>query len=384
MKPEQIGEDDTVEEVLQKTSAAREWLDVPMSSFGEKTPQAVLRVSAHIPAASPAVSDVFEPAFRRLRFMTGGDIAVQSHWDGSLHHERDGIDALRSGLTDMCPVYSAWDSKVFPAAQTLSLPFLFKSAEVATQVAEEMYRGYFSGDFERQGILMGRMVATSQYNIFSRSAIRSLEDISGKTIACSDGLEASLFTALGAVAVGCSTPEAKKKFANEEVDGVSISDSAAQTVGLFRDASFRTSANLVRVNLEYGVSKDFYFRLSPRLKLIFNQWLRGLAQAGAQLFYGLAGAKARAEFRQAGMGFISLPAEEQSRWRAKVAGVEGDLLGQLSGLGYPASAALNEARALSLRYGSWSADDLMKAALKSPLMNLLPGLPNERYGSAVP
>lgn len=384
MKLAQIGEDDTVEEVLQKTSAAREWLEVPVSSLGEKSAQAMLRVSAHIPAASPAVRDIFEPAFRRLSLMTGGDIAVQAHWDGSLHHERDGIDALRSGLTDMCPVYSAWDSKVFPAAQTLSLPFLFESAEVATQVAEEMYRSHFSGDFERQGILMGRMVATSQYNIFSRSAIRSLEDIAGKRIACSEGLEANLFSALGAVAVGCSTPEAKKKFANEEVAAVSISDSAAHTVGLFRNASFRTSANLVRVNLEYGLSKDFYFGLSPRLKLIFNQWLRGLAQAGAQLFYGLAGAKARAEFRQAGIGFISLTTEEQSRWRAKVAGVESDLLAQLSSLGYPASATLKEARALSTQYGSWSADDLMQGALKSPLMNLLPGLPHERYGSVAP
>jgi TRAP-type C4-dicarboxylate transport system substrate-binding protein len=384
MNSQQIGEDDTVDEVLQKTSVARDWLDVPISSFEGKTPQAVLRISAHIPATSPAVREVFEPAFRRLGVMSGGDIAVQSHWDASLHHERDGIDALRSGLTDMCPVYSAWDSKAFPAAQTLSLPYLFGSAEVATQVAEEMYRSHFSADFERQGILMGRMVATSEYNLFSRSAMSSLEDIAGKRIACSEGLEASLFTALGAVAVGCSTPEAKKKLADEDVDAVSISDSAAHTVGLFKNAAFRTSANLVRVNLEYGLSKNFYFSLSPRLKLVFNQWLRGLAQAGAQLFYGLAGAKARAEFKHAGMNFITLKPEEQSRWRAKVAGVEADLLKQLSDLGYPASSTLTQARSLAKQYDRWSANGLMQAALGNPLMNLLPGLPAERSGIAAP
>ena len=43
------------------------------------------------------------------------------------------------------------------------------------------------------------------------------------------------------------------------------------------------------------------------------------------------------------MDFISLTTEEQSRWRAKVAGVESDYLMQLGGLVYPASAALKAA-----------------------------------------
>lgn len=374
MNHQQIGGDDTVDEVLEKTSVARQWLDVPNTDFPAMRPEAVLRVSAHIPASSPAVVDVFEPAFRRLKAMSGGAIAVESHWGGSLHHEREGIEALRSGLTDMCPVYSAWDAQVFPAAQILSLPFMFPSAEVATQVSEEMYRRYFSGDFERQGILMGRMVATSEYNLFSRSAIRSLEDIAGQKIACSQGLESSLFEALGAIAVGCSTPEAKKKFEDGEVFAVSISDSAAHTVGLYRNASFRTSANLVRVNLEYGLSQDFYQRLSPRLRPILNQWLRGLAQAGAQLFYGLAGARARQEFKQSGLEFLSLPASEQARWRQKIGGAEAGLLIQLSRLGYPAGDMLPDIHALSKKYEAWSANQLMQAALTSPLMNLLPGL----------
>lgn len=384
MKHQQIGGDDGVDEVLAKTSVARQWLDVPETTGMATQPEVVLRVSAHIPAASPAVVDVFEPAFRRLKAMSGGAIAVESHWGGSLHHEREGIEALRSGLTDMCPVYSAWDAQMFPAAQLLSLPFMFPSAEVATQVSEEMYRAYFSGDFERQGILMGRMVATSEYNLFSRTAIRSLEDIAGQKIACSRGLESSLFEALGAVAVGCSTPEAKKKFEDGEVFAVSISDSAAHTVGLYRNASFRTSADLVRVNLEYGLSKNFYQRLSPRLKLIFNQWLRGLAQAGAQLFYGLAGARARKEFKQSGLEFLSLSSSEQARWRQNIAGTEAGLLIQLSRLGYPASDMLSDIHALSKKYATWSANELMQEALTRPLMNLLPDLKQDAAVSSIP
>ena len=90
MHPMQIGGDDTPQEVLAKTGVARQWLDAPaVSGPGQIT----LRVSAHIPGQSPAVQDVFEPAFKRLAAMTGGAIGAEGHWGGSLHKEREGIEA---------------------------------------------------------------------------------------------------------------------------------------------------------------------------------------------------------------------------------------------------------------------------------------------------
>ncbi len=368
----QIGSDDSVEEVLSKTTVARKWLDCASEIHGNRNTELTLRISAHIPGSSPAVKDVFEPAFKRLEIMTGGAIKVEGHWSGSLHKERDGIEALKNGLTDMCPVYSAWDDKAFPAAQTLSLPFIFPSAEVATAVSEALYQQYFRPDFERQGVLMGRMVATSEYNLFSKEPIRSLEDIAGKKIACSNGVESEVFAALGAIPIGCSTPEAKQQFESDTVFAMSISDSAAHTVGIYRSAKFRTSANLVRVNLEYGLSRDFFNRLTPELKPIFNQWLRSLAQAGAQLFYGLAGAKAREEFKKSGMQFISLSNAEQIRWKEKVGGVESSLIARLEKGNYPAKEMVSAIRSQTQKYESWTADQLMQETIDSPFTDLLP------------
>ena len=206
MQTRQIGGNDTPGQVLAKTAVARRWLDAPR--LDGRAPQYTLRVSAHIPEASPAVQDVFLPAFDRLREMSGGAIGVQAVWGGALHAERAGIQALLEDRTDLCPVYSAWDARMFPAAQALSLPFLFTSAEAATYVSELLYRRHFSQDFEAQGVLMGRVVATGEYNLFSRAPIACLEDLQGLRVACSDGLEARIFQALGAQPVGGSTPEA--------------------------------------------------------------------------------------------------------------------------------------------------------------------------------
>jgi TRAP-type C4-dicarboxylate transport system substrate-binding protein len=379
MGTRQIGGNDTPEQVAAKTSVARSWLDAPQLMTRE--PEHILRVSAHIPEASPAVQDVFVPAFVRLNEMSGGAIGVHAVWGGALHPEREGIQALLDRRTDLCPVYSAWDAQMFPAAQALSLPFLFTSAEAATYVSELLYRRYFSQDFEAQGILMGRMVATGDYNLFSRTPIACLDDLKGMRVACSDGLEARIFQALGAHAVGCSTPEAKKRFAAADVQAVSISDSAAYTVGLFRDAAFRTQANLVSVNLEYGLSPHFYRGLPESLRPVLNCWLRGLA--GAQLFYGLAGARARTAFAQAGIKSLSLDAAESARWAQRVAPVEAALRQELASAGYPVDAMLRDVRQAAGITALLSSDELMTLALSQPLQDVLPSslLPATQPGS---
>ncbi|WP_353141244.1 TRAP transporter substrate-binding protein DctP [Limnohabitans sp.] len=366
----QINGSDTPEQVTTKTSVARSWLDAP--ELSTRKPDYILRVSSHIPQASPAVQDVFIPAFRRLNEMSGGAIGVHAVWGGALHSEREGIEALLNNCTDLCPVYSAWDARMFPAAQALSLPFMFSSAEAATHVSELLYRQYFSQDFEAQGILMGRIVATGEYNLFSRSPIACLEDLQGLRVACSEGLEARIFQALGAEAIGCSTPEAKKRFATADVQAVSISDSAAFTVGLYHDAAFRTQANLVSVNLEYGLSPHFFGGLPESLRPLLNRWLRGLAQAGAQLFYGLAGAHARMAFSQAGIQSLSLDAQESSRWANQVAPVETELRNELASAGYPVDAMLRDVRQAAAETASLTSDELMTMALTQPFLNLLP------------
>lgn len=372
MNPLQISANDSVENVIAKTSSARAWLNTDGEDVSLKPDAIILRISAHIPGDSPAVKDVFEPAFKRLTVMTKGAIGVAGFWGGSLHKERDGIDALVNNITDMCPVYSAWDANAFPAAQSLSLPFIFPSAEVATAVSEALYHEYFKKDFEANKILMGRLVATSEYNLFSREPITSLSDLSGKKIACSDGMELDIYHSLGAIPVGCSTPEAKKRFANHEVAAVSISDSAAYTAGIYKDARYRTSANLVRVNLEYGLSHHFWSKLSHELKVIFNQWLRALAQAGAQLFYGLAGAEARVGFQNAGIQFIDISADELRLWQAKLTGVETQFSQKIQALGYPATEMIQAIHESTKHYSNYSADQLFDEALNQPFTNITP------------
>ena len=104
----------------------------------------------------------------------------------------------------------------------------------------------------------------------------------------------------------------------------------------------------------------------------FNAWLRGLAQAGAQLFYGLAGAQARAQFVQAGIQLIELDPAEEQRWRAKVAVVERELRDELVRAGRDANALLSEVYQAAEATRGMTSNELMAQALEHPLTNILP------------
>ena len=113
-------------------------------------------------------------------------------------------------------------------------------------------------------------------------------------------------------------------------------------------------------------------QLPDALKVPFNAWLRGLAQAGAQLFYGLAGAQARTQFVQAGIQLIELDPAEEQRWKSKVAVVERELRDELVRAGRDANALLSEVYQAAEATRGMTSNELMAQALEHPLTNILP------------
>lgn len=105
---------------------------------------------------------------------------------------------------------------------------------------------------------------------------------------------------------------------------------------------------------------------------MLNRWLRGLAQAGAQLFYGLAGAQARQAFAEAGLVSLALDARETERWRARLAPVQAGLRDELIAAGLPAEALLRDLQHEAEACAGWSCDQFMAHALEHPFEDLLP------------
>ena len=355
-----------------RCKVARDWLagryaDVsPLQVTYTGTPF-TMKVTGHPPETASVVREVFKPAFRVLERMSRGKIVVDDRWGASVHAEREAVEALRDGRADFAPCYSAWDTDIYKLVQGLRLPGLFATAEIGTAISEELYSDFLRPDVEKQGIVMGRLKATSAFNLFSMKPIRTLTDLQGLRVGGNDGIEGDVIRSLGAIPVPGSSLEKKEAFASGALDAIHISDGPAEVFGIGTKARYRTSLGLVRNNTEFGMSKQFWQSLPDDLRKILHAWLRAEAQAECQVFYGLEGARARDKFRAAGCEFIHFSAEDWDEIRARVAPVIGAFVDAEEAAGRSAAAMMTAIQRLTKKYANKSPDQLMADAIVDPI-----------------
>ena len=356
---------------------ARHWLDATgqpgISRFsGDIGPHYNLRVSGHPAANSWVVPEVFQPSFEVLRRMSRGRIGVTGSWGESAHPAREGFAALADGRTDLAPCYTSWEPEVFPLSQLLALPNLFPSSAVATEVSEQLYPTYLQAEFERPGVIMGRLKATGAYHLFARRPLRRLSDLRGLRIATNAGIDSRIAQALGAEAVPLSSVELLPAYLADRVDAVSLADGSAQVFGVGRVSRTRVEIGAAMMNLEFGLSRRFHDDLPPDLQQVLNDWLRAQAQAETQYFYGVGGALAREGFLAAGCEFVTLPPEDLEELNQRLDQLRDGIAADMDAHGLPGTAFVRSAQAAVQALAGADGNTLMQHALATPRW-LLPG-----------
>ena len=375
MQPITAKSEPTFEEARDQASVARAWLngdfvdtvDYPIRYAG---PPIRMIVTGHPPATASAVVDVLKPSFRVLEAMSRGKIVVEDHWGASVHRDRDGVAALNDGRSHLAPIYSGWDAAAYPMAQGLQLPGLFDDSETATLIAEQLYDRYFRPDVERQGILMGRMKASGAYHLFSMAPIRTRDDLKGLRVGTTEGVEADVMRALGAEPVTLSSLEMNPALSEGRIDAMHLADGSAEVFGIGAVARYRTALGLVRQNLEFGMSASFWDAMPQDLRTVVNAWLRAEAQAETQVFYGVAGARARARFKANGLRFIYLDPVEHERVVVATRPVVSAFIDREEAAGRPARAMIADIARLTDQYRGKTPNDLMHAAIASPVQGI--------------
>jgi TRAP-type C4-dicarboxylate transport system substrate-binding protein len=365
----------TFEEAREQASVARGWLagdfvdqvSYPVSYVGEPI---TLIVTGHPPATASAVVEVFKPSFKVLETMSRGKIKVEDHWGASVHRDREGVAALNDGRSHLAPIYSGWDSNAYKLAQGLQLPGLFPNSETATLVSEQLYDKYFRADVERQGILMGRMKASGGYHLFSMAPVRSRADFKGLRVGTTEGVEADVMRSLGAIPVSLSSLEMNPALTEGRVDAMHLADGSAEVFGIGKVARYRTALSLVRQNLEFGMSTAAWSALPPDLKTIVDVWLRAEAQAETQVFYRVAGARARDRFKAGGMQFINLSVAEFGRVFEATRPMVDAFTAKEEGRGLPARAMLHDIVDAVENLEGKTPNDLMREAILNPVQGI--------------
>lgn len=355
---------------------ARAWLsgelEPPALAIDYDGDPITMRFSSFLSPSIKLVSDVWEPAIKRLEAESGGKLTVKSYWGGTLHGLPEGFRAVREGVTDFTHCMTALDPGHFDAFSALTIPFLFEDATVATLVSHAVYPNYLREEYEAQGVLLGHVTMTPPYNLLTKTPVASLEDMAGRKLRIGGGLQSDVVVALGAVPVDISSRELFTGFQTGVIDGVVFHDAAFVSFRASEVGTHRTEVGLLSNSSEYCLSKDFYEGLPPSLKPVLARWMQELAVAEAQIYYDGFGADARAEMEAAGIETKTLSEEERAKWQAAADKAVVAYVAQMSGKGHDIAAMIEQMKAQTETYAAMTSMEQMESVMQNPVKGLLP------------
>ena len=356
-------------------AGARAWLSgelqPPALSIDYDGDPITMRVSSFLSPSIKLVSEVWEPAFKRLEAESNGKIVVKTYYGGTLHSLPDGFKAVREGITDFTHCMTALDPGHFEMMSAVTAPFLFDDASVGTMVAQEVYPDYLKSEYEAQGVYLGHLTMTPPYNLLTRQPVASPDDFAGQKVRIGGGLQSEVVAAAGAVPLDISSRELFTAYQTGVIDGVVFHDAAFVSFRPAEVGGHRTRLGLLSNGSEYCLSKAFFDDLPPSLKPVLDRWMQELAQAEAQLYYDAFGEQARGQMVEMGIDTIEPTEEQMDAWRAATAPAVEAYVARMEEAGHEASAMMDRMRELASKYAAMDSMERMRTVMENPVEGMI-------------
>ncbi|MEE2970663.1 MAG: TRAP transporter substrate-binding protein DctP [Pseudomonadota bacterium] len=366
----------TAAEVNKNLSVAIKWINGDLDSYGSAKvtytgKPITFKTSHHLPKVS-GLAKIQIKGFKILEKMSGGKIKVNDTWSKTVHGVKDGRKAVRTGLSDHAPCFSLYMSKDYNMVHGLGLPFMFRNAHEAVATGEMLYPKYLKKEHERfKGVKIARVANTSTYHLFTNKPVRSLADIKGMKIRAGGGNHSKIIGALGATQVSMPLASAYTAMQRGTLDAIHSSDAIAPIFKVHEVTKFRTTNGFNVLTIEYCTSGKFLDRLPADLKQVYNNWARQYAQIEAQYFYDRLDSNHLAMMmNKHGIKKIDLAPAELERWKKTLEPITQNWIAMNEKKGLPARQFIADVRAASKKFAGMSANDIMLAAINSPVKGM--------------
>ena len=345
----------------------------PVEKFTYQGPLITLRLSHSAPATFPTIKTTLIPWTKMVEKESNGKIRVETYFNGTLHSAKDGFKAAVNDITDFTPAYTMYQAGSFQLHHVLGLPFAFPNAAVGSRVAEELYPKYFKKEYEAMGVYLASYNVTSAYNLFTKKPVRSLEDLKAMKIRSSGGSGTTLINMLGAVAVTTPAPEAYAAFQRGIVDGVAFYDTGAIGYRVHEVSKYMTVLNMNNSPLAYAFNRKTFDGYPPEVKRFIYNMLRRLNQMSGNAF-DEHDAISRKVIEESGVKVVRPTPEQLGHWRAAAEPMWEAFIKENEAKGLPARQLVNDLRALTAKYSSWTPEQLLKLSVENPVHGIIDGM----------
>jgi TRAP-type C4-dicarboxylate transport system substrate-binding protein len=245
MKPRQL-----VSAVASAVAVAAIGLPIPADAQ-----QAILRVGNRTPPKSDTVTKGYAPWLRQVEKDSKGTLKFQEFWGGSIERSlKKQYEAMMAGLQDAGPIIPSYTAALFPDFSLFALPFMFTSAEEASEAAWRFYKtGMLRG---LDDVYVAAVFTNDNGGLHFSEKLDGIDAIKGLKIRAAGPEEANAIRVFGGAPVSMGMGQVAEALNRGVVKGLLAGYSALRT--------FKVEPLLkTHVNVPMGV-RGFFFGINKK------------------------------------------------------------------------------------------------------------------------
>jgi TRAP-type C4-dicarboxylate transport system substrate-binding protein len=287
------------------------------SEFGDNV---TLTFGHPYPATDPVQVKVWEPWVQEVRERTDGTVNIEIYAGGALGAGPSIYELVAGGAQDLGWTMPGYTPGRFPLTQIIEAPFMFETAEIATEVSWKLWDEFDALRAEYRDVHPLALWAMDTGDLFTRSKpVRTLGDLKGMTIRAPSPLQSQALKAMGASPVSLPGPEIYDSVERGVIDGYKLANSATRVFDLGTITRYRTACHCYTGAFVLAMNPRAWERLSPQQQEVLTELTgREFSIKLARAHQALADEVARTYFPEKGIETITLSESEFARWRAAV------------------------------------------------------------------
>jgi len=325
------------------------WLAAPGAASAQEIK---LKLSHFTPAAHNHHVNVIMPWVEEVKRKTNGRVEITVFPTASLCKPPQQYDCAKSGIADLAWGVTGWTPGRFPMSSVIELPYMHRTAAVGSQMLADLWPKYLSKEYDDVYVLYMNVHPAGHIHTHSK-LIRTLDDFKGMKIRTPTAVVGDMLDTLGATKVGMPANQIYESMYNKVVDGFDMPFEALPPFKLIEVSRYHTEVGMYTTAFAMFMNKARFDSLPPDVQKVLIDTTS--LQSGYWRRVGESWDRAeivgrKAVLDQKGEIYV-LPKEERKRWREAVRSMDEKWAADLESKKLPGRALLQDARAISARYG---------------------------------
>jgi TRAP-type transport system periplasmic protein len=245
----------------------------PPASAGKKS-QYLIKFATVAPEGSTWIKRI-RSVDKTLRKESGGRLGLRIYAGGVAGDELDVLKKMRIGQIQCAAFSGVGFGKILPMVRVLDLPYLFRNDQEVDRVHQALFK-FFAEEFQKKGFKLLAWTEVGNVNIFSKKAVRNLDDLTGLKIWAwaGDPIAKETFVTMGVNPIPLAITDVNTALNTGMIDTVYAPPLGALALQWHTKLSFMMALPLVHATGAILISNRYYRKLPPDLATLLQKTLK--------------------------------------------------------------------------------------------------------------